>query len=415
MRILHITPHYWPAVGGAETFTKAVSERLVQRGHDVTVLTLNSGALPARELVEGVSVRRFRAAGRLHDLFNGVLSIPGTRRLLGLAVPTDTIQMCAESPYGLHAFLGSIRANPDVVAVINWYGGWLPYQTSLARQLRGFALVGVPLFHTEYAWSQAAHQSDLLAGCDAVVAMTAHERAFIEQRSTQSNACVVGVGVDPLQFAQADGRAVRARHGIGDAPLVGYVGRMTAYKGVATLLDAMKQVWETEPTARLLLAGPGLPVGGPDDVARALAGLSPDERARIIAIDRFSDAEKTSLYDALDVFAMPSVGESFGIAYLEAWICGKPVIGSRVGSTECVIEDGVDGALVTPGHAGELAGVILRLLSDRALRERMGRAGRAKTLSRFTWDKIVDKMEDVYDRARTTTLTGGRESPSKCA
>ena len=106
------------------------------------------------------------------------------------------------------------------------------------------------------------------------------------------------------------------------------------------------------------------------------------------------------------------MAESFGIAYLEAWACQKPVIGSRIGSTECVIEDGVDGALVTPEDPHDLARSIVRLLSDRDTRERMGRAGHAKTVARFTWDKVADKVEQIYqsahaDKVRVRATSGG--------
>jgi glycosyltransferase involved in cell wall biosynthesis len=164
----------------------------------------------------------------------------------------------------------------------------------------------------------------------------------------------------------------------------------------------MKLVWQSNPNARLLLAGSGLPAsdGCDDDIRRALAGLSQAERARVTFKTRFDDAEKASIIDALDVLAMPSLAESFGIAYLEAWMCRKAVIGSRIGSTECVIQDGVDGVLVTPEDPEDLAGSILQLIADRRTRERMGNAGYTKTLASFTWAKVADQVEVIYENAR---------------
>jgi glycosyltransferase involved in cell wall biosynthesis len=105
---------------------------------------------------------------------------------------------------------------------------------------------------------------------------------------------------------------------------------------------------------------------------------------------------------------MPSIAESFGIAYLEAWVRNKAVIGARIGSTQCVIEDGVDGVLVTPRNPDDLANAILRLLSDRATREQMGRAGNAKMRTHFTWDRITDKVEHVYRDAMSRSRSGCR-------
>ena len=407
MRILHVTPQYHPALGGSETYTKEISERLARRGHDVTVLTMhnNGDGLASAEVINEVKVNRFRPAGRGYDLFKLFLSLPGAERLLGPAMGADKLQMFATSPYGLRPGYVSVRTNPDVVAVINWYGGWLAYQICLARRIRDFALVGIPLFHTECSWSHAGFYGEMLERCDVVVALTEHERHFVEQRCTRNNARAVGVGVNPLLFANADGNQIRARHGIGDAPLVGYVGRMVPSKGVVTVIEAMKRVWLRNPTVRLLLAGSGLSTASnaQDEVARAFRGLSDAERSRVIVINRFSDGEKASVFDALDLFVMPSIAESFGIAYLEAWMCKKAVIGSRIGSTQCVIEDGVDGVLVNPGGAGELAGAILRLLADRSTRERMGKLGYEKTMNSFTWDQITNQIEHIYHQANPQT------------
>jgi glycosyltransferase involved in cell wall biosynthesis len=322
--------------------------------------------------------------------------------------------MCASSPYGLTAFNGCLRSNPDVVSVINWFDGWLAYQVDLARQIRGFSFVGVPLFHTDYSWAEAPYYAGMLAHCDAVVAMTEHERTFIERRSSRRNAHAVGVGVDPGMFADADGGSIRKRYSIGDAPLVGYVGRMEISKGVGTLVEAMVKVWRTDSSARLLLAGGGLPTSSsrPDEVSQAIHALSDAERSRIIRIDTFPDAIKASIFDALDIFAMPSVADSFGIAYLEAWMRKKPVIGSRTGSTQCVIDNGRDGVLVEPRNADDLAGAILRLLRDRAAREDMGKRGYQKTTTHFTWDRITDKIEHIYRQSHVPSPGyGGAPDP----
>jgi glycosyltransferase involved in cell wall biosynthesis len=72
-----------------------------------------------------------------------------------------------------------------------------------------------------------------------------------------------------------------------------------------------------------------------------------------------------------------------------------------------VIHDGVDGTLVTPEDPEDLARSIIRLLSDPGARERMGRAGHAKTLAHFTWDKVADRVEHVYKSAHAEKKTLG--------
>ena len=232
--------------------------------------------------------------------------------------------------------------------------------------------------------------------------MTEHEKQFVQKRSTRDHAHVIGAGVDPRAFAAADGGDIRRRYGVGDAPLVGFVGRLTTPKGVLTLLHAMTRVWAEAPNARLLLAGAAPAHAGHarDEVTEALAALPAVDRARVIVVRDFSDAEKASLFDALDVFAMPSIAESFGISYKsQAWMRKKAVIGSRIGSMQCVIDEGVDGRSsnkATPKTSGR---AILCLLSNPELRDQMGSRGYAKTMANFTWDRITEKVEGIYRAA----------------
>jgi len=409
MRILHLTPDYHPAMGGGEWYVRQISERLAARGHDVTVVTANSrgirGAggkpLAPSEMMNGVKVVRLNRTYALHER---VLRTRGVYRALAL-VGDPRVQMLATSPYSIRAFVATLLSRADVVGVANWYHGSLAYQTCVARRLQRFRLVGIPFTHTERPWARSPLFSQMLEQCDAVVAMTEHEKRFIESRSSQGNAHVVGAGVDPAHFAVRDGARIRAAHAIAsDAPLVGYVGRMSATKGVVTLIQAMQVVWSRNPSVRLLLAGSGLPASGGGDptVHATFATLSPAEQSRIIYIPSMSEPDKASVFDALDLFAMVSTAESFGMAYLEAWMCGKPVIGGAIGSTACVVRDGIDGRLVRPDDSRALADCIARLLADEPIRKRMGEAGRVRAQSSFTWDRITDGVEQVYSSPPST-------------
>jgi glycosyltransferase involved in cell wall biosynthesis len=205
---------------------------------------------------------------------------------------------------------------------------------------------------------------------------------------------VCGVGIHPKLFTLRDGQAIRNRYGLGNFPVVGFVGRQDITKGVDVLAQAMKVVWTYKPEARLVLGGHCPP--RPDRVDECLRVFNQEERARILRLDGFPEEEKASLYDAFDVFVLPSTEESFGIAFLEAWMCGKPVIGSRIGAIKCVIDEGVDGLLVDHRDPRDIGLKIVELLSDPAKRARMGRRGHQKTLERFTWEKVIDRVERVY-------------------
>lgn len=406
MRILHISPMYFPAVGGGELYLKALSERLAARGHDVTVVTANVrscwelgqgryGALPEVEVINGVRVVRFRPDGGLvGKAIDTWQRLKGGYRSGSLLFTAEGLEMLLRGPRIFQIIPYILSCDAHLVATMNWY--YSPsYHTYLARKLKRFTQVGFPLFHTAEAWCSRLIYQRMLASCDALVVNTTHEANFIQERAV-TRVEVAGVGIDPVSFEGRDGRAIRERYRLGKLPVVGFVGRQVASKGVVKLLEAMQVVWKWNHEVRLLLAG--TQGNQPNFVNTFIEGLSEYERERIVRINDFHDSDKPSIFDAFDVFALPSTAESFGIAYLEAWLCKKPVIGARIGSTQCVIDEGVDGLLVDPNNHEEIAKAIIELLSNPDIRDRMGTNGYTKTIAHYTWDQVTDRVEKLYSQ-----------------
>jgi glycosyltransferase involved in cell wall biosynthesis len=403
VRLLQITPLYHPSPNGAERHCLEVSERLAARGHQVEILTTNARthadllrsappSLPASEMVNGVRVSRVPTDDdALFGLLERWTELRGGYRSASAAFTPSGLEMLVRGrPRNRHLVRRTLAARADIVLTWNWV---LPaaYHAYLARRLKRFTLVGVPLFHTEEPWAHRPIYDRMLAACDGFIVNTAHEADFIRRRvPAAGQIAAIGPGIAVEPFARPDGAAFRRRHGLGEAPLVGFLGRIHAGKGVPALVEAMRLVWRQQPGARLILAGNRW-----DDrpLEALLDSLTAAERARVLLLPDFPEAQKADLYAALDVFAMPSIAESFGIAYLEAWLCGKPVVGSRIGATRCVIQDGVDGLLAEPRDSRDIARAILELLGDPVRRAQMGERGRAKTLAHFTWDAVTDRVE----------------------
>jgi glycosyltransferase involved in cell wall biosynthesis len=416
MKIIHIAPMYAPAVGGAEDHMRAISERLAARGHDVTVITADvtfhedlwpgrAAGLPESETINRVRVIRFPPdGGALRAALSAWQKLPGGYRSLRLMFGEEGLALLARKPF-LSALLPYLlRTRADIVTSANWY--WPPaYHAYLARKLKRFALVGIPLFHTAEAWCSQDIYRHMLGACDAVIVNTEHEADFVRRRAA-TRVVVGGVGVDPELFRERNGSMIRRRNGLDNRPVVGFVGRQAANKGAAQLLRAMANVWRWNSEVRLVLAGPRANLD--KQMEPAFAGLTAFEKERIVRIDDFAAAEKASLFDAFDVFVLPSTAESFGIAYLEAWLCKKPVVGANIGPTRCVINEGVDGLLVNPGDPSDIAGAVINLLSDPSRRRAMGESGYEKTVSRFTWEQVTDKVEGLYLTLQAKKRRGGR-------
>jgi glycosyltransferase involved in cell wall biosynthesis len=182
---------------------------------------------------------------------------------------------------------------------------------------------------------------------------------------------------------------VREELGIPESsPVVGTVGNFTPKKAHGTLVEAAVLVRAKVPEARVVMVGHGPLEGELRRRARQL-GL---EEAVIFTGYREDAARVTS---AFDVFALPSAFEGLSVALLEAMALGRPVVATRVGGTPEVVRDGTEGFLVPPGDQGALAEGIARLLRDRDLSDRMGKAARQRA-DAFDIRQAIRRMEEVY-------------------
>ena len=401
LRIVHVTPSPYPSVGGSELYVREISERLAARGHQVYVFAREDRPGTVRTPTVGPRVLRFSAKPRLSDALDRLARIPGGYRLQRLVFSDPFRNHLAQLWPG--ALAAVLRLRPDVVTTVNWAAQAIAWQFMPIHSVGRFRLVGLPLLHTEAshwnAWTRGTDLPALVAGYDALLALTGHEAEVLRRGGGHAAKIgVVGAGVDPLPFESGDGAAFRRRHGLDSSPLVGFVGRMHPGKGVIRLIEAMRIVWRSFDDARLLLAGARFDPSRREEqeFGAVFDRLGPEDRARIVHLGAFDERDKPDLYDAVDVFAMPSIVDSFGIVFLEAWLRGKPVVGGRTPALSQVIAEGQDGLLADPHAPNEIAESILALLKDPDMRRRLGGAGRAKVLERFTWDRVTDRIEAFY-------------------
>jgi glycosyltransferase involved in cell wall biosynthesis len=162
-------------------------------------------------------------------------------------------------------------------------------------------------------------------------------------------------------------------------------------KGLVPLLEAVAKL-RTEREIELVVIGRPRPGGRVD---RAIARLSLADIVRCVS--GISDRELATLYGEAQVAVVPSLYEGFSLPAVEAMACGVPVVATTGGALpEVVGRDGETGLLVEPNDPGALAAAIARLLDDADLRARLGAAGRARALTRFTWAVTAAGTADRY-------------------
>ncbi len=184
--------------------------------------------------------------------------------------------------------------------------------------------------------------------------------------------------------------AVRAELGLGDAWVVGTVGRIDAYKNQALLVRAMAPL--LSPGVRLVIVGDG---ESRADLEAAVAAL-PEPRWVVLAGRRM---DVPRIVHAFDVFALSSVSEGLPLVVPEAMSAGLPVVATGVGGLPGVIDEGETGLLV-PVDEPALAAALARLERDRERARAMGARAREVALARYSHDRMVDAYLELYARAR---------------
>ena len=201
-------------------------------------------------------------------------------------------------------------------------------------------------------------------------------------------------GVDTERFRPSRGSPGGSeKTGIsGTGPVVGYVGRLCRDKGVEDLAEAWRIVKEAFPDAKLLLVGPW----EDDDPAPPAVRKELEEDPNVLCTGYVEDV--VPHYGRMDLLVFPSRREGFPNAPMEAAAMGIPVVAFDVDGCRDAVEDGETGTLVEPYNPKALAESVMTYLGDRPLRERRGRAGRERVLTKFGRERIREGLYKEYRR-----------------
>lgn len=373
--VLQISPYYPPHLGGLERVVLHLSRRLAER-HDVRVVTtgLGSGGAPRRAREDGVAVRRHRAVEFAHTAI-----APGMLLSLLTAPPGSVLHAhCA------HALL------PEAVALTARLRRQ-PYLLHFHLDVDASGRLGRLLpAYKKHVFGRVARAAA------AVIVLTGEQALFVQDayRVPASRVHVVPNGVGPEFFRPAGSAASDpAALPAASDPAVPrplellYVGRLSAQKNVARLLDAMSLVREP---VRLRIVGDG-ELGGELRARAARLGLD----AHVAFAGPLHGEELKAAYWSADAFVLPSDREGMPLVALEAMASRLPVLATDVpGNTELL---GGVGLLAAPEPAA-LAAAVDRLAAEPELRRELAERS-AERARRHTWEEVARQVEHVYRRA----------------
>lgn len=347
MKILQVTPRYPPQSGGVETHVREISERLVDRGHEVTVITADAGPESERqERRNGVTVRRYRSL-----------------------TPNGAIHFCPQITAAVR------RANVDVVHAHNYHSFPL-----------FFAAVGVGdqqfVVTMHYHGGSANSLRDRLLSmyrpfgrwavrrADKVIAVSEWESEQLET-DFRVGTTVIPNGVDMDRLVEAESLNRRR-------PYLLTVGRLEEYKGIQHVIRALSMLTKYE----LIIAGDGSYRKQLIEVTRD-SGVS--DRVDFVG---YVDGEKLpGLYAEADVFLNLSAYEAYGITVGEALATGTPCVVREAGALESWTQyDGCVG----------VAAVDRQTVADAV----EAVVGQTVTVRPPTWEEVTNRVIDCYERQR---------------
>jgi len=408
MRVAHFVQRYPPALGGAEAWFARLSRSLAAAGDAVTVFTTSAIDLeafwsphgrclpPGVTTEDGVEVRRYapgwRFRGRRYVLKPLALAPARTWQLLMMPCNPIAGAMWRDAGRSDRAF--------DLVHATAFPYGWILASARRLAQRLHVPFVVTPFLHLgdpedPRDRSRRAYLSpalcSILAAADRIFVQTDLERDALLGQGVPANKLVLqGLGVDPAGCTGGNRERTRAAWGVGpDEVVVGHLANNSVEKGTVDLLRAAEAAWSAGGRFRLILAGPEMPN------FRAFWSRF-GARERVARLGVLDEPGKRDFFAGLDLFAMPSRSDSFGLVFLEAWANQLPCLAYRAGGVPGVIRDGRDGLLVRCGDVTGLAEALRRLVGDAALRGRLGQAGQARLPQEFRWEDKLRLVRRVY-------------------
>ncbi len=379
MKILFCNYEYPPLGGGGGVINALLAEELTKR-HEVTVLTSHGLGLPKEEFVNNVRVirapvyfRRQKAAANIPSMLAYLpMGVMAGKKLLK-AESFDIINTHFALPSGpVGQFLSKYADIPNVLSV---HGGDL-YDPSKRASPHNHAPLRAWIRHL-------IRQSDTVVGQSLNTLKNMHEFYTPEIEGIR---IPLGIKRPPRKSAN------REKYGFSqDDVLFITVGRLVSRKAVQQLIDMMSKLKDTN--SHLLIIG-----SGPEEEMLREKATSLNINKQVHFMGPVEESEKFQLLNMADVFASTSQHEGFGLVYLEAMACGKPVVCYDYGGQTDFLENDKTGYVIKLNDEEQFTNSCKKLLEDKASRTRMGEEN-IRRMEELFIENCARSYEDVFSKA----------------
>ena len=383
-------PHLY--FGGVERRIIEVSKRLSNQA-DITVYSGTKAGFKQPVTVDGVGFVPCYSTDRIFPLDNWFFNRSAAKKIH--SIDADIYDAHTVSGYGVQRALNKRGTTKPFTHTIH---GVLADEYEQAKK-NGYQSFRGRV--ANYFMHRLANlEAETAKNATAIVTISNYSLEKIKQfyGVESSKVRIIPNGVDPEKFKPtADQAALKRQFGLGVEPCVLFVGSLIPRKGLPFLVEAAKEIVKQQSQTKFLIVGEG-PLRSQLDSSLKQANLT----GNFGFLGNLKEEDIPAIYNCADVFVLPSIQEGQGIVLLEAQASAKPVVAFDIGGVNEAVRSGETGFLVKPGSTDELAEAVLKLLSDKALREKMGANGRKFVTENFTWDICAQKMLRVYHEALAT-------------
>ncbi len=407
VKICFITPLYSPAnLSGSSLFVKNLAEALAEKGWDVSVITSN--ALTSRywydpffgkanrknfEIINNVKVYRL-SCNQLFSTSSFIIS-----RKLSFLLPDkfkNKLKILSLGPWlkGLERILAK-----ENFQVIHSSPFPLNLNFQVAKAIEKLSkkpkIIFSPLFHTEIPEFKNPQLKPLLKIADKIHCLTKTEAKFVKKtfEIEESKIQVIPLFLfqkKPFSKAKVERTAkrIKKKYNLENKKIVLFVGNKGYYKGVLTLIKAAREIYKWEKNFKLITVGNSMPEWRREK--------KKEDKEFLLDFGYLPELEKQALFSLCDVYVMPSLSESFGLAYLEAWREKKPVIAADIPAMREIIAKNQAGLLVKFDDTKELIKTIKKLINNKSLALYYGKNGNRVLKQKYTLSKVLPLYKRLF-------------------
>ena len=362
LKIGIVCPYGWDTPGGVQIHIKELTQWLIAKGHEVSVLA------PVTTEDENIEPWVVSAGRPISIPYNGAVA----KVIFGPLASSRVKQWISAGEFDL------LHLHEPAIPSLSLLAGWAGDGPIVAT------------FHAAANSQKVANAigtmlDPLIERITAKIAVSETARDTLKDRF-QTEAVVIPNGIDTSKF---NGIGIRSEWALPNT--IGFIGRFDEpRKGLSVLLEAIPKIVNEIPNLRILIAGPG-------DSADFSKQVPPQIRDRVTFLGRISELEKAQFFKSISLYIAPNTGgESFGIILAEAMAARSAIVASDLPAFISLLEGGKTGEIFSSQDSSALAQAVIALLKDEKRRDQLAEAGLARSQI-FDWNTVGEQILSVYE------------------